>query len=337
MPEIPIKILGHGPLEGKVSEQAAELPNLTYLGQDSERVKPELQASLGCVVPSVWEEPAGLVSLEAMAAGTPVIATDVGGIPEYVGAAGCGFVVPPGAASLVDGCRRLIAASDEQWLEFSRNGRAAVEARHTPAAYVEGMMEIYKAAVGQSASAGVTGPGASILSRMHVQLWTAHFEPQRSGIAPLMGVMARALAESGLEVSVVAAHPFYPDPSHWQRRRLPTRTVEDGIPVTRLPIYSGRDGVDAAGAPRRAATPPAWPPPLHSSGAPTSSSRSPPSFWDLPQRWPSAEFGASLGSSGSRTSCRTAPRQPGWSMRESRSGWPGSWRAPPTARRRGSS
>ena len=35
------------------------------------------------VVPSVWDEPAGLVVLEAMASGKPLIVTRSGGIPEY--------------------------------------------------------------------------------------------------------------------------------------------------------------------------------------------------------------------------------------------------------------
>lgn len=37
------------------------------------------------VLPSIWEEPAGLTMIEAMAASLPVITTNSGGIPEYVG------------------------------------------------------------------------------------------------------------------------------------------------------------------------------------------------------------------------------------------------------------
>jgi len=37
------------------------------------------------ILPSMWEEPAGLTMLESMACGTPVITTKSGGIPEYVG------------------------------------------------------------------------------------------------------------------------------------------------------------------------------------------------------------------------------------------------------------
>ncbi len=44
------------------------------------------------VLPSVWQEPAGLTMVEAMACGLPVITTQRGGIPEYV--ADCGFVLP---------------------------------------------------------------------------------------------------------------------------------------------------------------------------------------------------------------------------------------------------
>lgn len=46
------------------------------------------------VVPSVWQEPAGLVTLEAAACGRPVIASRVGGIPEYADPAFSALVEP---------------------------------------------------------------------------------------------------------------------------------------------------------------------------------------------------------------------------------------------------
>jgi glycogen synthase len=46
------------------------------------------------VVPSVWEEPFGLVAIEAMASGLPVIATRSGGLPEIIRSGFNGYLVP---------------------------------------------------------------------------------------------------------------------------------------------------------------------------------------------------------------------------------------------------
>lgn len=43
------------------------------------------------VLPSIWDEPAGLTMIESLACGTPVITTNSGGIPEYV--ADCAIVL----------------------------------------------------------------------------------------------------------------------------------------------------------------------------------------------------------------------------------------------------
>src|SRR5690606_13023631 len=53
-------------------------------------------------------------------------------------------------------------------------------------------------------------------------------------------VWARALADRGHQVEVVAAHPHYPDPV-WGSRLRPYLEIRDGIPVRRLPLYMGRE------------------------------------------------------------------------------------------------
>ena len=52
------------------------------------------------VVPSIWEEVFGNVGLEAMAAGTPAIAFDVGGISEWLVDGETGYLVPEGYGAL---------------------------------------------------------------------------------------------------------------------------------------------------------------------------------------------------------------------------------------------
>ena len=69
-------------------------PCLIFWGwANREEMKSLLRGSEMFVVPS-RKEPFGLVVLEAMAAGTPVISTKVGGIPEIL-SDGCGLLVLP--------------------------------------------------------------------------------------------------------------------------------------------------------------------------------------------------------------------------------------------------
>jgi glycosyltransferase involved in cell wall biosynthesis len=57
-------------------------------------VRPTIAASDVCAVPSIWPEPSGLTVAEALATGTPVVASEVGGIPEQLPAARHARLVP---------------------------------------------------------------------------------------------------------------------------------------------------------------------------------------------------------------------------------------------------
>jgi D-inositol-3-phosphate glycosyltransferase len=69
---------------------------VTFLGAQPQAILPYYySAAEVCVLPSRYES-FGLVVLEAMACGTPVIASRVGGIPEVVDEGETGFLITPG-------------------------------------------------------------------------------------------------------------------------------------------------------------------------------------------------------------------------------------------------
>lgn len=69
-------------------------PLVEYIGEISDREKSDfLSGAIGLLVPIIWPEPFGLVMIEAMACGTPVIAYNRGSVPEIVEEDLTGYVV----------------------------------------------------------------------------------------------------------------------------------------------------------------------------------------------------------------------------------------------------
>lgn len=111
------------------------------------------------IVPSRWEEPCPTVVIEAMTLGVPVVASNVGGIPDLIEPGVSGLLVPPGdRKSLLHALRRL--TRDEQLRSVLRDG-ARLKASHFHAAEVVSRLEeIYEAVI---SPAGVSGTWASEL------------------------------------------------------------------------------------------------------------------------------------------------------------------------------
>ena len=142
-PELSVTVAGRGPLAGTLQSAAAELPNLHVTGfVDAAEVTRRLRTARLALVPSRWQEPAGLAALEAMAQGTPVVAYASGGLAEYVGDAGGGVVVAPDVRALARAAVEL-DADRESWQRLSAEGRRAVESAHSPERYVERLESIY--------------------------------------------------------------------------------------------------------------------------------------------------------------------------------------------------
>jgi glycosyltransferase involved in cell wall biosynthesis len=59
--------------------------NIKFIGEVDDKEKAELLAGAKALIfPTNWEEPFGLVTIEALASGTPVITTNKGAMPEVI-------------------------------------------------------------------------------------------------------------------------------------------------------------------------------------------------------------------------------------------------------------
>ncbi len=97
MPDVQFKVAGVGPDEREMQRHFASASNVSLLG----RIRPEevrqIIRDAACVlVPSIVPETFGLVAAEALAAGAPVVASQIGGLKELVETSRGGRCVPPG-------------------------------------------------------------------------------------------------------------------------------------------------------------------------------------------------------------------------------------------------
>jgi glycosyltransferase involved in cell wall biosynthesis len=107
-------------------------------------VEPFMQAADCFVCPSLWAEAAGLVNVEAQASGLPVLASDVGGIPEYVVDGQTGFLFPRGDhRQLAERIRRLLEAPHLA-RQLGEQARRLAHQQFSPQARLPDFLEFYR-------------------------------------------------------------------------------------------------------------------------------------------------------------------------------------------------
>jgi glycosyltransferase involved in cell wall biosynthesis len=111
-------------------------PLIDYIGEIGDERKSEFLAHARALLfPIDWPEPFGLVMIEAMACGTPVIAWKRGSVPEVVEQGISGFIVNSDEEALAAIAR---AVNLER-----RRVRAAFERRFTATVMAHGYLEVY--------------------------------------------------------------------------------------------------------------------------------------------------------------------------------------------------
>jgi len=123
-------------------------PDVTVLGEITLEEKADLMSRARAVLfPIDWAEPFGLVMTEAMACGTPVIATPRGAVPEVVADGETGFLVS------VESYAEEAAAAIGRLGEIDPAAcRRRVEERFSKEAMVEGYEQVFRQVAGEGGS-----------------------------------------------------------------------------------------------------------------------------------------------------------------------------------------
>jgi glycosyltransferase involved in cell wall biosynthesis len=83
--DLPLVVAGTGPLRGELSARAErDVPGIEVLGWvERDRLSAVYRRARAVILPPRWQEPFGLVGLEALRFGVPVVAWDSGGVGEW--------------------------------------------------------------------------------------------------------------------------------------------------------------------------------------------------------------------------------------------------------------
>ncbi len=151
--QAPLVMAGAGPPEGLLRER------IRCLGLESrveltgwvkhEDMTGMFQKARVVVMPSLWQEPFGMVGLEAQASGRPVVAYDVGGIREWLQDGVTGTLVRPGDTAALGKAIRAMLENPETADRYGRAGQQIVTEKFNPDRLMAHLLDVYDLATAQ--------------------------------------------------------------------------------------------------------------------------------------------------------------------------------------------
>jgi glycosyltransferase involved in cell wall biosynthesis len=148
LPDVELHLVGDGPLAPRVNALARSLgveARLHALGPRAD--VPALLSRAACALLLSEYEGWPLVVMEAMAAGVPVVASAVGGVPELVEHGRTGLLVEPGRVEPVVAALEDLLSDPERARRMGEEGRRVARERLSREAMTARLMELYERAL----------------------------------------------------------------------------------------------------------------------------------------------------------------------------------------------
>lgn len=148
-PDLPfLRIAGAGPLEEEVRQAASTLSNVEWLGPRSgEEVVDLMGKAKALVCPSLWYEGMPRVVIEALAVGTPVLASRLGTYPEMITPYQTGMLFDPNHPESMVACMREFHAHPD-YLQCREKAREQFLLKYSPEVNLSSLQAIYEQVLG---------------------------------------------------------------------------------------------------------------------------------------------------------------------------------------------
>ncbi len=149
--KIPLKIVGDGPLASEVSEATRSIPGVEWLGQKTKAEVYEIMGNAAfLVISSEWYETFGLVGMEALAKGTPLVVSNIGAAAELVESDRNGVHFHPGDSEDLIAKVNQILDGEERLAHMRHEARAIFDEKYTAQDNYRRLIEIYQLACERS-------------------------------------------------------------------------------------------------------------------------------------------------------------------------------------------
>jgi glycosyltransferase involved in cell wall biosynthesis len=138
----PLTIAGDGPLKNEVEQACSQMPHCRYVGQlPRNELLVKVAAARALIFPSEWQEGSPFTVIEAMAAGTPVIASRVAGVADLVKDGETGLQFEAGKPEALAACVQRLQDDPELARKLGHAARERYEKELSPEAGYRRMVE----------------------------------------------------------------------------------------------------------------------------------------------------------------------------------------------------